>query len=124
MAVTEAELAQAEACMEALRRAGHAISARYDRRASRIVVRLNTELELAFSPALAEGLAGATPNDLAEIEIAQRGLACIGRSSTPTCTSPPCSKAERSTPRRSSSQAVTWPCPRSSRRARGVGARR
>ena len=74
MTVTEQELAQAEARMQALRQAGHAVSARYDRRASRIVVRLNTRLELSFPPALAEGLAGAAPEDLAEIEITPAGL--------------------------------------------------
>ncbi|HZU88712.1 MAG TPA: DUF2442 domain-containing protein [Stellaceae bacterium] len=74
MTVTEQELAQDEARMPALRQAGHAVAARYDRRASRIVVRLNTGLELSFPPALAEGLAGAAPEDLAEIEITPAGL--------------------------------------------------
>ena len=72
--MTEQELAQAEARMQARRQAGHAVAARYDRRASRIVVRLNTGLELSFPPALAEGLAGATPEDLSEIEITPAGL--------------------------------------------------
>ncbi|HJU17858.1 MAG TPA: DUF2442 domain-containing protein [Stellaceae bacterium] len=67
-------MAQAEARMQARRQAGHAVAARYDRRASRIVVRLNTGLELSFPPALAEGLAGATPEDLSEIEITPAGL--------------------------------------------------
>jgi hypothetical protein len=74
MAVTDQEFAQAEERMVALRQAGRAIAARYDRRTSRIVVRLNTGLELAFPPALAEGLAGAAPQDLAEIEISPAGL--------------------------------------------------
>lgn len=74
MAVTEQELAQAEARSEKQRQAGHAVTARYDRRASRIVVGLNTGLELAFPPALAEGLAGAAPEELAEIEISPAGL--------------------------------------------------
>jgi hypothetical protein len=74
MAVTEQELARANARMEALRQAGHAVSAAYDRHSSRIVVRLNTGLELSFPPALAEGLAGAAPDDLAEIEISPTGL--------------------------------------------------
>ena len=74
MTVTEQELAQAEERMQALRQAGHAVAARYDRRASRIVVRLNTGLELSFPPALAEGLAGAAPEDLAEVEITPAGL--------------------------------------------------
>lgn len=74
MAVTEQELAQAEARSEKQRQAGHAVTARYDRRASRIVAGLNTGLELAFPPALAEGLAGAAPEELAEIEISPAGL--------------------------------------------------
>ena len=74
MAVTEQELAQAEARMQALRQAGYAVAARYDRRTSRIVVRLNTGLELAFPPALAEGLANAPPEDLTPIEISPTGL--------------------------------------------------
>ena len=74
MAMPEKEFAQAEARMRALRQAGHAVAARYDRRASRIVVRLNTRLELAFPPALAEGLADAAPADLADIEISPAGL--------------------------------------------------
>jgi hypothetical protein len=74
MAITEQEFARAEARMEELRQTGHAVSARYDRRASRIVVRLSTGLELAFPPALAEGLAGAATDDLAEIEISPAGL--------------------------------------------------
>jgi hypothetical protein len=56
MAVTEREFAQAERRMQALRRKGYAVAARYDRRRSRIIVRLDTGLELAFPPALAEGL--------------------------------------------------------------------
>jgi hypothetical protein len=74
MAVTEKEFTEAEARMQALRQAGHAVAARYDRKASRIVVRLSTGLELAFPPALAEGLADAAPADLAEIEISPAGL--------------------------------------------------
>ncbi len=74
MAVTEQEFKEAEKRMEALRQAGYAVTARYDRRRSRIVVRLNTGLEMAFPPALAEGLADATPEDLTDIEITPAGL--------------------------------------------------
>ncbi|MBV8361842.1 MAG: DUF2442 domain-containing protein [Deltaproteobacteria bacterium] len=74
MAVTEREFAQAEKHMQALRRRGYAVAAHYDRRTSRIIVRLNTGLELAFPPGLAEGLAGALPEHLAEIEISPAGL--------------------------------------------------
>ena len=74
MGVTERELAEAEARTAALRAGGHAVAARYDRRRARVVVRLSTGLELAFPAALAEGLAGATPDDLAEIAISPSGL--------------------------------------------------
>jgi hypothetical protein len=50
-----------------------AISARYDRGRGRIVVGLSTGLELAFSPRMAEGLAGASPAALASIEISPSG---------------------------------------------------
>jgi hypothetical protein len=74
MSVSEREFTEAEGRMKELRQAGHAVSARYDRRRSRIVVRLSTGLELAFPPALAEGLAGAAPADLADIQISPSGL--------------------------------------------------
>jgi hypothetical protein len=74
MAITEHEFDQAEKRMAALREAGYAISARYDRRASRVVVKLNTGVQLAFPTKLAEGLADASPENLAEIEISPAGL--------------------------------------------------
>jgi hypothetical protein len=74
MAISKQELKQAEKRMASLREAGHAVSARYDRRRSRVVVALNTGVELAFPTRLAEGLAGASPEDLADIEISPAGL--------------------------------------------------
>ena len=74
MAITEQDLAQAEAHTAALRAAGYAVSARYDRRRSRIVVGLDTGVELTFPTQIAEGLADASPDDLAEIEISPAGL--------------------------------------------------
>jgi len=74
MAVTNRELKRAEARTQALREAGHAVTARYDRRSSRVVVGLNTGVQVAFPVSLAEGLAGAAPDDLAEIEISPTGL--------------------------------------------------
>jgi hypothetical protein len=50
------------------------VSARYDRRTARIVVNLNTGVQIAFPARLAEGLAEASPADLAEIEISPAGL--------------------------------------------------
>jgi hypothetical protein len=47
----------------------HAVSARYDRRIGRIVVRLSTGLEIAFSPRDAQGLEKATWKQLQSIEI-------------------------------------------------------
>jgi len=74
MAITELEMKKAERSMEAAREAGHAVSARYDRRRSRVVVALSTGVELAFPTRLAEGLADASPENLAEIEISPAGL--------------------------------------------------
>jgi hypothetical protein len=74
MAITEHELNQAEKRMASVREPGHAVSARYDRRRSRIVVALNTGVELAFPTRLAEGLAGASHENLADIEITPAGL--------------------------------------------------
>ena len=74
MAVTEQDLQQAEARMAGLRESGFVIAARYDRRTSRIVVNLNTGMQIAVPPRLMEGLADASPADLAEIEISPSGL--------------------------------------------------
>jgi len=74
MAIVEHEMMVAEKRMAAAREAGHAVSARYDRRRSRIVVTLNTGVEIAFPTRLAEGLADASPDNLADIEISPAGL--------------------------------------------------
>ncbi len=74
MTVTEREFEQAEERMSALRDRGFAQAARYDRQADRIVIDLSTGVQLVFPPALAEGLGGAAPDDLAEIEISPAGL--------------------------------------------------
>ncbi|MFZ0426471.1 MAG: DUF2442 domain-containing protein [Xanthobacteraceae bacterium] len=74
MAQSELELDKAEQTMTGLRDAGYAISARYDRRKSRIVVEMNTGVQFAFPANLAEGLSGASPENLAEIEISPAGL--------------------------------------------------
>jgi hypothetical protein len=74
MAVPEHELEQAEKRMTALRESGFAVSARYDRRMGRVVVDLNTGVQVAFPTHLVEGLAAASPADLAEIEISPAGL--------------------------------------------------
>jgi len=50
MAQSELELEQAEQRMTDLRASGYAVSARYDRRKSRIVVDLNSGVQFAFPP--------------------------------------------------------------------------
>jgi hypothetical protein len=75
MAITETDLQQAEQRLrERLEGQPRAVEARYDRRVSRIVVRLDNGLELAFPPHLAEGLADAKAADLMVIEITPTGL--------------------------------------------------
>lgn len=74
MAITEQQFERAESRMAAHRVAGHAVNARYDRRSGRVVVGLNTGVQIAFPADLAEGLAGAQPEDLAAIEISAAGL--------------------------------------------------
>jgi hypothetical protein len=74
MAITDREVDQAEKRMAALRDAGHAVSAHYERRSGRVVVELNTGVQLAFPAKLAEGLSDAKPESLTEIEITPTGL--------------------------------------------------
>lgn len=74
MDIDDAELRQAEDRGAALRAAGYAVSARYDRRRSRIVVGLQSGVELTFPAQIVEGLAEGSPEDLAEIEITPAGL--------------------------------------------------
>ncbi|MGN6551633.1 MAG: DUF2442 domain-containing protein [Pararhizobium sp.] len=74
MVISEKEFEQAERRMRTLREHGYAVSARYVRRGSRVVIDLSTGVQLAFPTELAEGLAGAEPDDLAEIEISPAGL--------------------------------------------------
>jgi hypothetical protein len=51
-----------------------AVAARYDRRRDRVVVSLNTGLELAFPPRIAQGLENASPADLTDIELSSSGF--------------------------------------------------
>jgi hypothetical protein len=74
MAMSDREIDQAEARMAALRQAGHAVSARYDRRSGRVVVDFDTGVQFAFPVKLAEGLADAAPESLSQIEITPAGL--------------------------------------------------
>lgn len=72
------DLSDADFRIATERGATHAIpavrSARYDRRRRRIVVVLGNGLEFSFRAADAEGLAGATADDLSDIEISRTGL--------------------------------------------------
>jgi hypothetical protein len=48
-------------------------SARYDRRAKRIVVELVNGATFIFPPELAQGLAGASPDDLGKVQVTPSG---------------------------------------------------
>ncbi|HZP25249.1 MAG TPA: DUF2442 domain-containing protein [Terriglobales bacterium] len=51
-----------------------AIAAQYDRQSGRIIVALQSGIEVSFSPSNAEGLENARPAQLREIEISPSGL--------------------------------------------------
>ena len=73
--ITGTELQQAETRLTDRRKVQpHAVTARYDRRIGRIIIRLSNDLELAFPPHLAQGLETARPADLADITISPAGL--------------------------------------------------
>lgn len=74
MATTDT-IARANARGAALQRSSPiAVSARYDRRIDRIIIQLNTNLELAFSPHDAQGLEKAKPAQLSPIQISPSGF--------------------------------------------------
>jgi hypothetical protein len=50
-------------------------SARYDRKSGKIIVELTNGCTFVFPPELAQGLAGAKPEELAEVEILPPGFA-------------------------------------------------
>ena len=74
MDVTEEAFTQAQKRALAQRQAGYAVAARFDRRTSRVVVKLNTDVKISFPTRLAEGLVDASPEELATIEITPSGL--------------------------------------------------
>lgn len=74
MTALDHEFEQAEDRAAALREHGYAVAARYDDSRARIVIELNNSVEIAFPPQLAEGLAGASAGDLADIVITPTGL--------------------------------------------------
>ena len=73
MAVNEEEFLQAKAQAVKDRGACYVRTARYTRRRQRVIVQLSTGVEVTFPVAVAEGLARASHEDLAEIEISPTG---------------------------------------------------
>lgn len=58
-----------------LRRKGpNAVAVRFDRKANRIVVNLNSGVDISFAPQAAEGLENATARQLEHIEVTPSGL--------------------------------------------------
>lgn len=51
-----------------------AVSAHYDRGSNRIVIGLNTQMDVAFPPAVVQGLENAKPSQLEPIEITPSGF--------------------------------------------------
>jgi hypothetical protein len=73
--VTRDEVKQANARARRLRDSGPtAVSATYDRRSDRIVVRLTSGIDIGFSPHDTQGLETAKPAQLNPIEISPSGL--------------------------------------------------
>jgi hypothetical protein len=67
-----------------------AVAARYDRRTGRIVIRLSSKLEVAFSPQDAQGLEPQAPLNSMRSRLLHRVLAFTSRSSMQTFTCLPC----------------------------------
>jgi hypothetical protein len=75
MAISDKDIKRAEAASRALIEVGpRATAVRYDRRRACIVVSLDNGIEIAFPADRAEGLAGASPSELSDIEISPTGL--------------------------------------------------
>lgn len=74
MGLTRLQFEQAEERARKQREAGYVRFARYDQSRGRVILVFNTGVEMTFPTALAEGLAHASPEDLALIEISPSGL--------------------------------------------------
>lgn len=75
MKVTEGEFRQANARMKkGLAEMPRAIGARFDAGRGKVVVDFGDGTEFAFPPSRAQGLSGASPADLADIEVTPSGL--------------------------------------------------
>lgn len=59
---------------ERLRTQPHVLAARYDRRASKIIVSLSNGIELAVPVASAQGLSGASASELSDMQLTPAGL--------------------------------------------------
>ena len=74
MAISEKDVAQAESRMGAVRHPGYATRARFDSRRRRIVIGLESGLEITLPADMIEGLQGASQDELSSIEISPNGL--------------------------------------------------
>src|SRR4051812_7142165 len=74
LAITESNLTDAEDRVLTRRQAGYVVAAVFDRVSERVVLTLNTQVQISFPPDIAEGLAGASAEDLAVIEVSPSGL--------------------------------------------------
>ncbi|HEY1932511.1 MAG TPA: DUF2442 domain-containing protein [Acetobacteraceae bacterium] len=72
--MTAADFAAASARGEARLRGPRAVSAHYDRRRNRVIVRLTTGVEIGFVPQDAQGLENASAEQLRQIEVSELGL--------------------------------------------------
>lgn len=71
---TDDEFDRANASGAALQAKGHAVEARYDAATARLVVVLQTGVELRIPTRLIQDLADVEPSDLTEIEVTPAGL--------------------------------------------------
>jgi len=72
--ITDSDRLAAEGLLQTeLKSQPKAVRAHYDRRVSRVIISLDSGLELAFPPRMAQGLEHATPAELANIEISPLG---------------------------------------------------
>ena len=74
MTVTDVDVTLARAAGAALQRKSRVTKAHYDQESSRLIVTLHNDIELAVPVRLIEGLAGADPAALSEIELSPSGL--------------------------------------------------
>ena len=73
--LTREQIAQANARGKAFREANpHALAARYDAKADRMIVELTNGATFAFPPHLVEGLHDASPAEIAEVEVIGAGF--------------------------------------------------